>query len=94
MKEMNMDYLKPKKGERENEKQEKSVDNEEEKSENLQSTKDVLRKHAKQAQKAREEINKLAPNSEERKRKKQSLRRIKLIESKSFWQSKRKNKEE
>ncbi|MCO4351528.1 hypothetical protein MTR07_12075 [Staphylococcus agnetis] len=50
-------------------KKEKSHDNGEGKPVNLQNTKDVLKKHAKQAQKAREEINKLAPNSEERKRK-------------------------
>ncbi|MCO4356162.1 hypothetical protein MTR12_11455 [Staphylococcus agnetis] len=92
MEEMNMDYLKPKKSEKEN--KEKSVDNEVEKSENLQSTKNVLRKHAKQAQKAREEINKLAPNSEERKRKEAEFEANQVDRIKEFWQSMRSNKEE
>lgn len=94
MEEMNMDYLKPKKGEKENKKQEKSLHSEEEKTENLQSTKDVLRKHAKQAQKAREEINQLAPNSEERKRKEAEFEANQVDRIKEFWQSKIKNKGE
>ncbi|MCO4365821.1 hypothetical protein [Staphylococcus agnetis] len=92
MEEMNMDYLKPKKSEKEN--KEKSVDNEVEKPVNLQNTKDVLKKHAKQAKEAREEINKLDPNSEERKLKEAEFEANQVDRIKEFWQSKRKNREE
>ncbi|MCO4351508.1 hypothetical protein MTR10_10620 [Staphylococcus agnetis] len=94
MAEMNMDYLKAENGEKKTEEQEKSDDKKEEKRVNQQNTKDVLRKHAKQAQKAREEINKLDPNSEERKRKEAEFEANQVDRIKEFWQSKRKNKEE
>ncbi|EGQ3776083.1 MULTISPECIES: hypothetical protein [Staphylococcus] len=84
MEEMNMDYSKPKGSK-------KSTDNNEGKSENHQSTKEILKKHAQQAQKAREEINKLHPDSEERKRKEAEFEANKVDRIKEFWQSKRNN---
>ncbi|MCO4346726.1 hypothetical protein MTQ93_11830 [Staphylococcus agnetis] len=94
MAEMNMDYLKSKTSEKGNEEKEKSHDNGEGKPVNLQNTKDVLKKHAKQAKEAREEINKLDPNSEERKLKEAEFEANQVDRIKEFWQSKRKNREE
>lgn len=81
MEEMNMDYSGS----------EKSAHNNEEKSINHQSTKEILKKHAQQAKEAREEINKLHPDSEERKRKEAEFEANKVDRIKEFWQSKRNN---
>ncbi|NGK30732.1 hypothetical protein G0V56_14395 [Staphylococcus aureus] len=94
MEEMNMDYLKPKKGEKENEEQGKSVDNKEGKLERQHSTQDIVKKHIQEARNEREEINKLDPNSEERKRKEVEFKSKEVDRIKEYWQSKKNNKEE
>ncbi|HDE0139974.1 hypothetical protein [Staphylococcus aureus] len=94
MEEMNMDYLKPKKGEKENKEQGKSVDNKEGKLERQHSTQDIVKKHIQEARNEREEINKLDPNSEERKRKEVEFKSKEVDRIKEYWQSKKNNKEE
>ncbi|HDA2604655.1 TPA: hypothetical protein R8C65_002772 [Staphylococcus aureus] len=94
MEEMNMDYLKPKKGEKENKEQGKSVDNKEGKLERQHSAQDIVKKHIQEARNEREEINKLAPNSEERKRKEVEFKSKEVDRIKEYWQSKKNNKEE
>lgn len=94
MEEMNMYYLKPKKGEKENKEQGKSVDNKEEKLERQHSTQDIVKKHIQEARNEREEINKLDPNSEERKRKEVEFKSKEVDRIKEYWQSKKNNKEE
>ncbi|HBH8925076.1 TPA: hypothetical protein OWX15_002720 [Staphylococcus aureus] len=94
MEEMNMDYLKPKKGEKENKEQGKSVDNKEGKLKRQHSTQDIVKKHIQEARNEREEINKLDPNSEERKRKEVEFKSKEVDRIKEYWQSKKNNKEE
>ncbi|HDE0230151.1 TPA: hypothetical protein PB396_002787 [Staphylococcus aureus] len=94
MEEMNMDYLKPKKGGKENKEQGKSVDNKEGKLERQHSAQDIVKKHIQEARNEREEINKLAPNSEERKRKEVEFKSKEVDRIKEYWQSKKNNKEE
>lgn len=94
MEEMNMDYLKLKKGEKENKEQGKSVDNKEGKLERQHSTQDIVKKHIQEARNEREEINKLDPNSEERKRKEVEFKSKEVDRIKEYWQSKKNNKEE
>ncbi|HHP7503870.1 TPA: hypothetical protein ACSGGW_002731 [Staphylococcus aureus] len=94
MEEMNMDYLKPKKNEKENKEQGKSVDNKEKKLERQHNTQDIVKKHIQEARNEREEINKLDPNSEERKRKEVEFKSKEVDRIKEYWQSKKNNKEE
>lgn len=94
MEEMNMDYLKPKKGEKENKEQGKSVDNKEGKLKRQHSTQDIVKKHIQEVRNEREEINKLDPNSEERKRKEVEFKSKEVDRIKEYWQSKKNNKEE
>ncbi|MBD6675465.1 hypothetical protein F1E64_05000 [Staphylococcus aureus] len=94
MEEMNMDYLKLKKGEKENKEQGKSVDNKEGKLKRQHSTQDIVKKHIQEARNEREEINKLDPNSEERKRKEVEFKSKEVDRIKEYWQSKKNNKEE